>query len=349
MEIQLVKCLTGITECHGLTMKKAMNINFHPGRDDLYFNRLFSYLKSRLPMEIDQITEIRSHVYLVENKQLKCILKAFPTYEELKLQQDFTSSIKKEGFEQTCSFLKFGDFPLCFENRFLGFMEYIQPDLQSFSYLSDREREEGVELLARFHKATEKLVPEFETILFKQDLRRKWEVRAEQFQKNISILHYFIPKSVTEEILEWARISLKGMTQSTNRQKRERPVILHGDVAHHNYIRAKTGQLYIIDFDLIAIGPVKNDLLQYANRILPFTGWSFDSLEKMKIMGDYLTDPSFLYGLMYPSDIFREWNRNIRAKAYYNPKRTTQLINMTVHQFQERKLFVNKLIDILEP
>ena len=35
-------------------------------------------------------------------------------------------------------------------------------------------------------------------------------------------------------------------------------------------MRTSKGELYLIDFDLISIGPEMADYLQYANRILPF-------------------------------------------------------------------------------
>ncbi len=60
------------------------------------------------------------------------------------------------------------------------------------------------------------------------------------------------------ELLEWAKISLEGMkTENLDFGDGQDPVILHGDVAHHNYLKSKSGKIFLIDFDLASIGHSK--------------------------------------------------------------------------------------------
>jgi thiamine kinase-like enzyme len=177
----------------------------------------------------------------------------------------------------------------------------------------------------------------------RQNLLKKWGDRAEGFKRNMKIINYFVPKQLTEEILDWSHMALEGMWENMGEFSGEKPVILHGDVAHHNFLRAKTGSLFLIDFDLISLGPEDYDLLQYANRILPFMNWSLNSLFEMKGFSGCLSNKAFLYGLMYPADIFREWNRVIRQKSYYNPARTSPIMDLTVKQFKARSSFIEQV------
>ncbi|WP_197280099.1 phosphotransferase [Bacillus sp. FJAT-27251] len=331
------------SECRAKkTLTKAMNIKFHPRRDDST-DRLFSYLQSALPVRIETMTKIRDRVFLLRTGNTFFMLKAYSSEEKLQQQQVFTAALREAGFSESYTFLKLSDQPLFFENAFYGCQEYIPPSSKPFNYLAQTEREEGLGLLAKYHMATRDLVPEFRLSVPKQDIWQKWQERAAGFKRNTKIVNYFVQKQLTAEILDWSELALEGMAENLGQLYAAEPVILHGDVAHHNFLRDETGRLCLIDFDLISLGPETCDLLQYANRILPFMNWSLESLSAMKGFSGCLSNKAFLYGLMYPADIFREWNRIIRLKAYYNPARTAPLIELTVNQFNARKRFIEKV------
>ena len=120
-------------------------------------------------------------------------------------------------------------------------------------------------------------------------------------------------------------------------------VILHGDVAHHNFLRDTSGNLHLIDFDLIHIGPESIDLLQYANRILPSIDWSIDQLSQYQQISKFLKERAFLYALAFPTDIFREWNRILREKKHENQHHYKYVIELTLNQLYLRRKFVEKL------
>ena len=329
-------------ECLGMMMTKAMNIKFHPGRDD-FIDRLFSYLTNRLPLEILQLKQIRGNVFIVDTNKKSFILKGYQNLSKLRIQQDLTASLKKTGFKETYRFYHFDDTPLLFENRYYGCISYIAQNNQRFTYQSQAEREEGLGLLTNFHLTTEKLVSTYKGLIPTQNLIKKWRDRLQHFKVNRGIVNYYVPKEMTSWLYESAEIALLGMEKHKGDFQGRAPVILHGDVAHHNFIRSVSHELYLIDFDLVSIGPASYDLLQYANRILPFMNWSLDSLAKMEGFSEHFQDKAFLYGLMYPSDIFREWNRIIKLNSYYNPARVAPLMEMTVTQINERKSFVESL------
>ena len=119
--------------------------------------------------------------------------------------------------------------------------------------------------------------------------------------------------------------------------------VLHGDVAHHNFLRDSKGILHLIDFDLISIGPPSLDYLQYANRILPSLDWSFERLAQFSVYEKLVGEKAFLYALAFPADIFREWNRLIREGSYRDQNKYNQVMDLTIGQFYSRKKFIDTL------
>jgi len=323
-------------------MTKAMNINYHPRRDD-FTDRLFSFLSHKLPFTLSRLIKIREHVFLVKSDRLSFILKAFPNLSKLTLQQDLTASLIKAGFQETYSFYQFTDEPLFFENSYYGCISYIKMSHQPFTFQSHDEREEGLDLLKKLHDVSEAILPDYNSLLPRQDLEAKWEDRFERFNLNLSIINYYVPDAVLASLIDWGKVALIGMRKWRGKFEKDRHVILHGDVAHHNCVRANTGELYLIDFDLVSIGSESSDILQYANRILPHLNWSQEALFKLGPISIFKPSLHFLYGLMYPSDIYREWNRVIRQNTYYRPERIAPLFDLTVRQFSERQRFIERL------
>jgi hypothetical protein len=329
------------TECQCLAsmMKRAMNINIKRGGDDFFFNRLFSYLSRELDVEIKGMTHLRGNVYLVETVSRKIIIKGYKDLRKLKIQETFASSLRKSGFDQSYRFYNQNKDPLHFHGSYYGCIEFIDHHEQRFDYGVQKDREEGVELLNRFHDHTSVLVPSYAAMLPKTDLARKWRHRTNEFTKNLPAVNRYVNKSLTNELLEWADYSLTNFVKLKNELETEPPVILHGDVAHHNFLRSKAGKLIIIDFDLISTGSRAYDMLQYANRILPFLDWQFESLEKINHLNKWLHFDAFLCGLLYPADILREWNRLLRDRNQSNPYSLAPIVEMTVSQYQQRKRF----------
>ncbi|GAM16169.1 aminoglycoside phosphotransferase family protein [Mesobacillus selenatarsenatis] len=316
-----------------------MNINIKRGGDDYFFNRLFSYLTSELDVEIKEITQLRGNVYLVETVKTRFILKGYKDLRKLKVQEAFTSSLRKSGFHHSYRFYNQNKDPLYFQGSYYGCIEYIDHHENRFDYGVKADREKGVELLNSFHDHTSVLVPSYAAMLPKTDLAKKWRHRKTEFTKNLSRVNFYVEKAITDELLEWADFSLRNFVNLKNELEAGPPTILHGDVAHHNFLRSKEGKLHLIDFDLISSGSRAYDMLQYANRILPFLDWQFESLEKINHLNKWLDSDAFLYGLLYPADILREWNRLLRDRSQTHPYSLATIVEMTVGQFQQRKQF----------
>lgn len=287
-------------------------------------------------------------MYEINTSNGKMILKGFPSLRALKIQENFTRSLKKEGFRQTYEFISCFKEPLYFENRYYGCLEYIEPGAQPFYYDSKEQCSEGLELLESFHQTTAKLVGNFQTDLPLFTLKDKWRERFQLFQSYEELLSFFLPLNILRPLYFWGHWSLNGLRQNWASFTQYQKVVIHGDTAFHNFFRTAKNELFLIDFDLISIGPAVNDYLQYANRILPLFNWNIDVLMSHKQFYPYLRERSFLYALAYPTDIFREWNRLIRERKYHETRNVRQVMELTMKQFEQRILFYYQIGNALK-
>lgn len=326
-------------------MKKAVNITAKFRGDDGFHDRLLSYLNENLPFQIVRLTPLRRNVFIVRlSDGFQFVLKGYSSLRRLKIQEVFTQSLKKEGFPYTYSFYSFPkEHCLYFESQYFGFLEFLKRGEQPFFYDSKNNCQEGIQLLQRFHTVSEKLVGRYKTILPSFHLIDKWEERYRLFEQNISLISFFLQKEVIQDLLAWAEWSITGLKQEKNSLYAFPNVILHGDVAHHNFFRTSNGELLLIDFDLISIGPVISDYLQYANRILPFLNWSLQELTSFEQFRPYFNHHVFLYALVYPTDIFREWNRLVKEKSYNDNRKLRTVMELTLRQFEKRKDFYKEI------
>lgn len=321
-----------------------MSMTFNHKGDDDYFIRLLSYLHSQLSENIVEMVPHRKSVIRIKTDKKTYMLKGFHTNKRLRLQEAFTATLRKEGFSKTYLFVQPQmKEPLFFEGTYFGCMEYIIPNKRPFSFKSQKNRQEGLELLEDFHHVTSSFETRYRTIIPKGVIIEKWRDRGKIFSSNNATLKYFINDKILADLMDWANWSLKGMEKDRSLFIKEPFCILHGDVAHHNFLRAANGVLYLIDFDLISIGPASLDYLQYANRILPSLDWSFDRLAQFTQYEKLLSEKAFLHALAYPADIFREWNRLIREGSYRDQKKYNQVMDLTIGQYHSRKKFIDTL------
>lgn len=315
---------------------------------DEYSDRLLSYLKHNLSANILEFKQIRKQVYFVKlHDGFPFIIKGFSSRKNLVLQDALTSSLKRNGFPFTYQF--YGDKPnLYFESTYYGCLEYIEPSGMPFLYNSQENCQEGLSLLEKFHYSSEKLVGVYKRILPTYDLQNKWHERLQLFLNNLNVLSLFIPNEIIAELISWGEWSLAGLEREKETLFQQPLVVLHGDVAHHNFIRAIDRQLYLIDFDLISIGPMMADYLQYANRILPFLNWSLQDLASYSPIQSYFQHKLFLYALAFPTDLFREWNRLIREKTYCDSSKIHAVLKMTLDQFENRRDFIHDIRSIVK-
>jgi thiamine kinase-like enzyme len=309
--------------------------------------RLLSTFQKQFPYQIKEIYPIRDHVFKINTTKGVFILKGYSSYSRLKLQETITASLQKEGFHKTYSYLQLDQDPIVYQNKYFGCLPFIEPHHRSFTFENEKERQEGLTLLNEFHRVTKNSVKRYQTILAEFNIQKKWTERFDEFVKNTKVVSKFIPNDIISEWIYWAKWSLEGIKKHHSSIEKEHPVILHGDVAHHNFLRSKDGKLFLIDFDLISIGSKHIDLLQYANRILPFINWELNHLYQYKGFDTLLFQPVYLYALVYPTDLFREWNRVIREGIEKNPFRLQIVMKQSILMLNLRQQFNTDLINMV--
>ncbi|MGN1401340.1 MAG: phosphotransferase [Bacillus sp. (in: firmicutes)] len=275
------------------------------------FHDLLNRSLSKAGYELQGSEKIRSNVHILRTNEGKMLVKGF-SHKKLKAQQLLIKKLKKNGFKKTYSFLE--EIPSFeYDGESYGFIEYLQGSNRKFAYDSSAERKEGLELLDKFHSTTRKFHKSIPVSVYHQS--KKWEERLEEFEENTHAISKYVPSGYLNDWIRWGRSSLAGLKKYEKELYDEGHCIIHGDVAHHNFFRKKSGSLYLIDFDLISVATPSIDFLQYSNRIMPNIK-DMAELFDYKQIARYRSNRGFLYALTYPTDIFREWNRVIRKRSY---------------------------------
>lgn len=314
---------------------------------DEFEHRLLLYLTSLTGEKFLYVKKIKNGVWFCKTVKNTWVLKEFPTREKVENQLSLTNLLFTNGFHRTYRFHPIHAKKVCFfENKIYGLIEFIKKG-SSFSYQTKNNRIQAIELLSKFHKTTQLFVNEFSTKLSLFDQIEKWEARLKEFISNIPQLKKFMPPYYIEVYVEWAKWSLHKLKQIKSYFDQQEKCVIHGDVAHHNFIYNFDQQLFLIDFDLIHVGSPVIDYLQFTNRILPFIEWSSHELQQMGIIKNLLNRKAFVIALIYPTDVLREWNRFIKT---INTKEDmiqslTYLKEITINQFEQRKSFVNEMIN----
>jgi hypothetical protein len=317
-------------------------------RDDDY-SRLSFLLKKEYGFQVEKVTPIKRNVWMIDTSERIYVLKGYASFRQAALQIIFMKSLKQTGFQAVpclrTNTLNSGI--VYFHNLYWILQDYISSQTP-FRFTSSQDRSDGPNLLEQYHHYSWRLLrhPFLRLHLPRYHLYTKWLQRYERFLYFLPFIRQKITQEKMEFILYSANLSLKNLIRFYHSLSEETNSIIHGDVASHNFVRADDDQLYLIDYDLIAIAPKSIDYLQYANRILPFLDWSLIELQKLPQVNEQLTKKWFLSALMFPADLLREWNA---AMTKYLLERSflMRVIEYTNSQFASRKQFVEEIYHMI--
>ena len=312
---------------------KAMATNYQG--DSVFHTRLLSYL-NRQPKSVHHL---QSSVYLVTfEHEPPIIIKGFDSFGKWDRQRELTLLLHQKGFHQTY-YIHQHLMPFRFGKKWFGSLDYISPSKNKFRFTEEKDRLQGIELLEEFHEVSQDLP--IDVPLFHQE--KKWKERLALFVRNKKYVGQYVSDEILKEWTDWGGWALSGFEKHQSLWKGEKRVIIHGDCAHHNFLRKQDGTLTLIDFDLMARAPRCIDYLQYANRIIPHLDDPATEMWKIPQLSRYRTDPAFLYALAYPTDIFREWNRINKSSSQLH-----SVWKMTVEGFTKRMKLNEKLADMIK-
>ncbi|MCA1057906.1 aminoglycoside phosphotransferase family protein [Rossellomorea aquimaris] len=271
----------------------------------------------------------------------KWFVKRFPNQLKFILQERLISALLREQFYHVLPFHPIHERELLlFEGFPIGITMWLETS-SPIRYDQPKDREDALKVLKRYHAISKTIQGSWTEEIPQYKWLKKWKKRMIQFQYNLPYLQAFIQPYYLYTYLEWGKWALKELKSIGLHDYSD--CITHGDVAHHNFLRGKNGIVYIIDFDLMSRSTEITDDLQYCNRISPYLKWSLSEIKKMKPFESYSDHLIFYIGLMYPSDVFREWNRFIREDQHYKQRVWGYLTDLTMQQFPLRMQFNQEL------
>ncbi|MFS0647123.1 phosphotransferase [Siminovitchia sp. 179-K 8D1 HS] len=318
------------------------------GKRDGFETRLLLYIRRVVGHHFRDIFIIKKGVWLIKSEKERWVIKEFTGQKKLQTQIYLTRCLFEHGFMNTYDFHPVG--AVHFEDRVFGLIRHLEQNQdEPFHYGSARCRKDALALLSRFHDKTAQFLDMFRAHLLVFDQLNKWEKRLNDFKNKMdsyrdTSLYPYLKNYIFAG--EWA---IHFMKRHVDYFLEEPHCILHGDVAHHNFIRKKDGSLYLIDFDLISIGPRQIDLLQFCNRILPSLHWSSGRLfSECAEIEPLKNDLPFLAALAYPTDIFREWIYYMNSTKAERTKRKKHLESITFNQYKKRMRFTKTIMTKVE-
>ncbi|WP_338750384.1 aminoglycoside phosphotransferase family protein [Bacillus sp. FJAT-52991] len=313
-------------------MTKKMSSKITSG--DVPSPRLLFQLSAALEEKIESIQCMKSGKWLVCTDKNNWFLKQYATEKQFMKQWKLTEKLLAVRVYSIIPFHPSS--PFIVEKNIFALMPFIPSSSRIYTFQMKKERETALRLLRSFHEQTAEFVGELEDFFSPLNQLTRWQKRLTFFVQSLPQLQHYFPKMLLKRYIEMGEWSLQQLMKRS--WKKRDPVIIHGDVVAHNFLQAKTGQLFLIDFDLAARAPAMYDYLQFVNRILPIVDWDLDQVMAHEVLAEFKGEEEFYLQLLFPTDIFRECHRFIRSmNGNYQ-----HAYDLTVINFQKREDFFLK-------
>lgn len=320
----------------------------HEKRGDLYNNRLFSSLLSQKGLTITQIHHIKENVLLLETDKDKKILKGFRSKRELFFQFYFINTLNRRSPDSFIAFEYFPDGNIFFKynHRYWGLMTFVNGEQLHFAKKQDQR--DAFYAVRHFHKMNQGMEA-IQNTRYYIGLIEHYESRLRFFTQAVP----YLPdqsRGMFNEILNWGNYSLTLLSQEPIKEMEAQAIQelhwIHGDLADHNFIRSHDKQVFLIDFDLVAIAPQPYDDLQLSHRILVNNGWDIQELLTcIPTLEHLLCERWFLCALLFPNDLIREWKHWFSGRLQINKQ---SLLEYSERQFTLRSPVVREIIHMLD-
>ncbi|MBY6035334.1 phosphotransferase [Fictibacillus nanhaiensis] len=323
-------------------------------RDGFQGDRLFLKKMEDVGLNVVDFGFFRENVIWIKTHQGKYVLKGFRRQETCHKQLNLSKLYKSQkprimgtytAFPNNKRLVQFGKFHW-------AIMPFYKGDGLHFG--NPRDVSAGMDAISRFHSFSKNIPTDIYHDLSSYSLYKKWSDRYETFKHHAKSAKWSAQmKPLVSDILMWGKWTLTHFDhkaiESLERKAYKRREITHGDVAPHNFVinKDKSKEAYLIDFDLFAAVPQAYDWLQYANRILPFWFWSYTKMEEMgnKDFIKWFSKKWFVICLVFPTDLYREWNRALKLG---DQEMIDEVTKFTLRDFSHRKKFIDRIIKNIE-
>ncbi|MBM7620431.1 hypothetical protein JOC95_002284 [Bacillus tianshenii] len=327
-----------------ILMMKLENSYF---KDDFMRNRLFFRLFQ--DKRIQSCTQIKENLYKVQTDEGTFILKGMGEFQSAQSSIVLNQLLKENGFINGMEYMELpnGLFYM-FEGQLVWTMTRYIPSKRPFSFLREEDRLDGVEVLKSFHQHSAELIPVLSSFLKREKLLVKWKARVEKFEQNLPILTQWFNPAAISEIVYYSRASLEQLKMADLTMKKSLEVVLHGDVASHNFVKSTDNKTYLIDYDLVSIGRSEWDDVQYASRILPFIKWDKKKFFQIPLFQHYFKHPWFWIALTFPMDILREGNQFSETVHNHTMPKSFTNLSFFISSWNLRKQFLTNYNNMIQ-
>ena len=316
-------------------------------KDDFTRNRLFFRLFQY--RGIRSCIRIKENIYKIITDTDTLILKGTGDIRSVQSSIILNQLLQQNGFTHGLEYMELSNgIYYIFEGILIWTLTKYIPPKRSFSFLREEDRQDGIKLLKSFHLHSGKHTSVLSHFLTRENILGKWEERLEKFEKNLPILSQWFNTSAISEIVYYSKVSLEHLKKFDFSAGESDEVVLHGDVASHNFVKGMDDKTYLIDYDLISIGEAMWDDVQYASRILPFIKWDMKKFFQIPFFRQYLQHPRFWNALSFPADILREGNRFSETQQNHSMPKIYPNLSFFISSWKHRKQFLTNYHNMLQ-
>lgn len=330
-----------------MVQKMMMRTNQSVFRDDFNRNRLFFRLSQETKLTIHSYNKIKDNLFKIHTGEGIYVLKGYEEAGNLASIIRFCQLLHKSGFHAGLMYEIFNDgfFLLHEQGRYWVLLKYIEPK-RKFSFLKVEDRVQGLLTLQKFHLHSKSILSSIPSDLPEENIIAKWENRLQVFESNLPFLIKWFNPQVIGEIVYYSRLSLDRLSKEFVKTEE---VVLHGDVASHNFIRAANNKVYLIDYDLLSVGSAEWDYMQYASRILPFIKWNLPLFQAHSSFIDMGKETKwYATGLSFPMDILREGNHFSKAIGDEGMPSSFANLSFFISTWELRKQFLTNYNNLIQ-
>ncbi|RXY98304.1 phosphotransferase [Fictibacillus sp. S7] len=319
-------------------------------RDGFKRKRLF--LSSLTGKGLDVISHyfVKYNVCIVETKAGVYVLKGFSRkdecMEQLKLSQWYSQyDHPMMGVYTTYPTGKNVHY---FDHMYWGIMPFYKGDELDLN--DEKDVRDGIHAIRKFHAQSVYTSDSYLSLLSSYSLIEKWTKRFNAFKRN-SKKHSISAEmdEAFQEMIAWGKWSLSQLNRKElermEQEAREKGEVCHGDVAPHNFMRRSEDDVILIDYDLFSVVPHDYDILQYVNRVMPYWDWAPSILQKCEDpeLVALLKKKWFLTALVFPTDLYREWNRAFEA----GKEQIKEMTIFTEDDLSYRRKFIRRIQEVI--
>ncbi|OZM57841.1 hypothetical protein CIB95_05645 [Lottiidibacillus patelloidae] len=330
--------------------------NMKSHKEDDFKNRLLLKFKNEFNISADELKVINENVYLLSTENNYLVIKRYKSKNHILKQIWLARIFAEKSFSGSVRFIPFesGKYVKKSDKYYYALMPYIEG--KPLSYNIRKDRIAAYDHLRIFQQEVSILTDRRPEFVPKYSLYSKWATRLDTFFYNLYDNRKLLTDSqhkMMKKFLKWGEYALDTLPievlEQKERSARRKGIIIHGDVANHNFLRKNDGSIVMIDYDLMACAPFEYDTLQLVNRFFPYCDYSLESImdEFHHSLSDLIKTKWFATALIYPTDIFREWNR-LTTNVPINEKKIYDFIYQLERHYVKRMELVSDLRDIVK-